>query len=166
MMVEDGAGARRGQAGAAPDHSDEAVQSLPRVAMLLSASSWTFNIRLGRSGREEGEGIIIMGEISYRSVSGDRVVHPARAMVVKADSRKRLELKLSSQDAVVTIPLEPFAMQRLQDRLKDLLSFYGMTLRVSFQAAETADRQGLEAVDFAFSSNPTTRPTGSGGRAA
>jgi len=129
------------------------LSKLPRVAMLFNASAWTFNVRLGRSGREEGEGVILMGEISYRaSGGGDRRIHPARAMVVKSDARKRLELVLSPQETVLTIPLEPFAMQRLQDRLKDLVSFYGMTLRVAFSAAETAERQILEAVDFAFSS--------------
>jgi hypothetical protein len=138
------------------------LSKLPRVAMLFSATAWTFNVRLGRSGREEGEGVILTGEISYRaSGGGDRRIHPARAMVVKSDARKRLDLVLSPQETVLTIPLEPFAMQRLQDRLKDLVSFYGMTLRVAFSAAETTERQGLEAVDFAFSSTDqriTQRP--------
>ena len=47
-------------------------------------------------------------------------------MVVKSDARKRLDLVLAPQETVLTIPLEPFAMQRLQDRLKDLVSGYGM----------------------------------------
>jgi hypothetical protein len=140
-----------GRAGpeAAPAGQEAAA---PRVAMLFSATSWTFNVRLGRSGREEGEGVILIGEVSYRSQAGDRRVHPARAMIVRSDSRKRLEFLLSPQETVLTIPLEPFAMQRLQDRLKDLVSYYGMTLRVAFQAVETGERQGLEVVDFAFSS--------------
>ena len=50
-------------------------------------------------------------------------------------------------------------MQRLQDRLKDLVSFYGMTLRIAFSGAETAQPQGLDAVDFAFSAQ-----SGRGGR--
>lgn len=123
-----------------------------RIAMLFSASGWTFNVRLGRSGREEGEGVIIMGEVSYRTASGERRVHPARAMVVKSDARKRLDLTLSPKETVITIPLEPFAMQRLQDRLKELVSGYGMTVRIGFSAEETGERQVLEAVDFAFSS--------------
>jgi hypothetical protein len=125
-----------------------------RTAMLFSASGWTFNVRLGRSGREEGEGIIMMGEVSYRTSAGERHVHPARAMIVKSDARKRLDLVLAPQEAVLTIPLEPFAMQRLQDRLKDLVSGYGMSVRIGFQAEESPERQGLEAVDFAFSSTP------------
>ena len=75
-------------------------------------------------------------------------------MVVKSDARKRLDLVLSPQEAVLTIPLEPFAMQRLQDRLKDLVSGYGMAVRIGFTAEETPERQALEAVDFAFSSVP------------
>ena len=63
----------------------------------------------------------------------------------------------SPQEAVLTIPLEPFAMQRLQDRLKDLVSGYGMAVRIAFTAEETPERQALEAVDFAFSSAPKTR---------
>lgn len=136
---------------------------LPRVAMLFNASNWTFNVRLGRSGREESEGVILMGEVSYRS-GGDRRVQPARAMVVKSDARKKLELVISPQESVLTIPLEPFALQRLQDRLKDLVSCYGMTLRVAFTAMETQERQSLDAVDFAFSSGP--RPTSQGARPA
>jgi hypothetical protein len=150
-MNDDSSNARDGSSenGAPPPAAD--VSALPRVAMLFSASSWTFNVRLGRSGREEGEGVIIMGEVTYRTGAGERRVHPARAMVVKSDARKRLDLVLTPQEAVITIPLEPFAMQRLQDRLKDLVSRYGMTLRVAFSAAETSERQALEAVDFAFS---------------
>lgn len=45
-------------------------------------------------------------------------------------------------------------MQRLQDRLKDLVSFCGMTLRLAFAAVQTAERQSLESVDFAFSCGP------------
>jgi hypothetical protein len=150
-MPEDTREARR----ASSDGVETAGGDLPklaRVPMLFSATSWTFNVRLGRSGREEGEGVIIMGEVSYRTGSGERRVHPARAMVVKSDARKRLDLVLSPQETVVTIPLEPFALQRLQDRLKDLVSGYGMTLRVAFSAADTSERQTLEAVDVAFSS--------------
>jgi hypothetical protein len=130
----------------------------PRIAMLFSASGWTFNVRLGRSGREEGEGIILMGEVSYRTAGGERRVHPSRAMVVKSDARKRLDLVLGGQEAVLTIPLEPFAMQRLQDRLKDLVSGYGMTVRIGFTAEDLPERQALEAVDFAFSSVPRNAP--------
>jgi hypothetical protein len=126
----------------------------PRIAMLFSATTWTFNVRLGRSGREEGEGVIVMGELSYRSASGERVVYPARAMVVRSDPRKRLDLVISPKECVLTIPLEPFAMQRLQDRLKEMISRYGMSLRIAFAGSETEDRQNIEAVDFAFSSGP------------
>jgi len=132
--------------------------ALPRSAMLFSATGWTFNVRLGKSGREEGEGIIIMGEVSYRTAAGERRAHPARAMVVKSDARKRLDLVLAPQEAVLTIPLEPFAMQRLQDRLKDLVSGYGMAVRIGFTAEESPERQVLDAVDFAFSSAPRSAP--------
>lgn len=125
-----------------------------KIAMLFSANGWTFNVRLGRSGREEGEGIMLVGEVGYRTASGERRVHPARAMVVKSDARKRLDIVLAPQDTVLTIPLEPFAMQRLQERLKDLVSGYGMTVRIGFSAEDNPERQVLEAVDFAFSSAP------------
>jgi hypothetical protein len=130
----------------------------PRLAMLFSASGWTFNVRLGKSGREEGEGIIIIGEVSYRTPGGERRVHSARAMVVKSDARKRLDLVLAPPEAVLTIPLEPFAMQRLQDRLRDLVSGHGMAVRIGFTAEESPERQALEAVDFAFSSPPRSAP--------
>ena len=47
--------------------SASAPAPAPRVAMLFTASAWTFNVRLGRTGREEGEGVILMGEVSYRA---------------------------------------------------------------------------------------------------
>jgi hypothetical protein len=125
--------------------------------MLFTAAAWTFNVRLGKSGREEGEGVILVGEVSYRSVGAERRVHPARAMVVKSDARKRLDLLLSPKETVLTFPLEPCAMQRLQDRLKELVSFYGMSLRVGVQRRDTSDRQPLETVDFAFSSGSRPR---------
>jgi hypothetical protein len=43
-------------------------------------------------------------------------------------------------------------MQRLLDRLKDLVSAHGMAVRIGFSAEESPERQMLEAVDFAFSS--------------
>ena len=49
-------------------------------------------------------------------------------------------------------------MQRLQDRLKDLVSAHGMAVRIGFSAEETPERQVLEAVDFAFSSQPKPAP--------
>lgn len=167
MNVDDGREGR-GSGLTAEEAASRSASNQPKVAMLFSATSFTFNVRLGRSGREEGEGVIIMGEISYRGSAGERRVHPARAMVVKADSRKRLELLLSPQESVLTIPLEPFAMQRLHDRLKDLVSFHGMTLRIAFAGTETQERQGLEAVDFAFSSGgrPGAAPPRDQGRPA
>ena len=151
-MSTETAGEDEAPAPAGDDAPGRELAAGPRVAMLFSVANWTFNVRLGRSGREEGEGVILMGEVTYRSANGERRVHPARAMVVKSDARKRMEVTLSPQETVVTIPLEPFALQRLQDRLKDLVSFYGMNLRIAFTATETAERQGLEVVDFAFSS--------------
>jgi hypothetical protein len=129
----------------------------PRIAMLFTATAWTFNVRLGRTGREEGEGVILMGEVSYRA-GAERRVHPARAMLVKADARKKLDVVISPQDTVLTIPLEPFAMQRLQDRLKDLVAFYGMSLRIAFSAIDSAERQTVDTVDFAFSSPAKKEP--------
>lgn len=151
-MTEDSAGPREVASENGDDAKGAEKPKTQRLAMLFSASGWTFNVRLGRSGREEGEGVIIMGEVSYRTASGERRIHPARAMVVKSDARKRLDITLSQKETVITIPLEPFAMQRLQDRLKELVSRYGMTVRIGFSAEESSERQMLEAVDFAFSS--------------
>lgn len=94
-MIDEGSGDRgaAGEADAGPD-----LSKLPRLPMLLTASVWTFNVRLGRSGREEGEGVILMGEVSFRAASGERRLHPARAMVVKSDARKRLDLVLSPRE--------------------------------------------------------------------
>lgn len=166
-MSEENAEARE-VAGENGDAAKGEEKSKPqRLAMLFSASGWTFNVRLGRSGREEGEGVIIMGDVSFRTASGERRLYPARAMVVKADARKRLDLVLSQKETVITIPLEPFAMQRLQDRLKELVSRYGMNVRIGFSAEDSTERQILEAVDFAFSSqqrNAQNRPAQAGSR--
>ncbi len=126
----------------------------PRTSMLFSAANWTFNVRLGRNGREEGEGIIIMGEVVYRAAGGERRVNPARVMVVKPDGQKQLDLLQTGRETVITIPLEPLPMQRLKERLTDLVSDHGMTLRVAFAATDGTERQPIEAVDFAFSSKP------------
>ena len=124
-----------------PATRDTAAQ--PRVAMLFSATGWTFNVRLGRSGREEGEGIIIMGEVSYRT-AGRRAPRPSGPR--HGGEVRRAQAPgcwcSSPQETVLTIPLEPFAMQRLQDRLKDLVSGYGMALRVGFTAEESARAAG------------------------
>jgi hypothetical protein len=145
-------------AGPNAEASGQDLSKQPRCAMLFSANVWTVNVRLGRSGREEGEGVIVMGELSYRSPSGERRLYPARAMVVRADARKRLDLVLAPQESVLTIPLEPFAMQRIQDRMKELMSHYGMTLRIAFSGVDTPERQPIEAIDFAFSSGPRPQP--------
>jgi hypothetical protein len=158
-MSEESRGARESarEAGTEAPGRDR-LKPAAKNSMLFSAASWTFNVRLGRSGREEGEGIMLVGEIAYRSAGGERRMLPARAMIVKADARKRLDLILAPQEAVLTIPLEPFALQRLQDRLKDLVSAHGMAVRIGFSAEETPERQGLEAVDFAFSSQSKAAP--------
>lgn len=148
-MIDESRGAREISAETA---GRDKQKSAHKTSMLFSATGWTFNIRLGRSGREEGEGVILVGEITYRTGDGDRRSHSGRAMIVKADARKRLDLVLAPQDAVLTIPLEPFALQRLQDRLKDLVTAHGMAVRIGFSAEESPERQVLEAVDFAFSS--------------
>ena len=127
-----------------------------RRAMLFSATGWTFNVRLGKSGREEGEGIIIMGEV-LPDTGGRAADESARAMVVKSDARKRLDLVLAAQEAVLTIPLEPFAMQRLQDRLRDLVSGYGMVVRIGF-TAEEAPSGGAGGGRFRILVGATFRP--------
>ncbi len=141
-----------GEQPAAGQAATIAPAPLPRTPMLFSAASWTFNVRLGRNGREEGEGIIIMGEVTYRTGGGERRVMPARVMVVRPDGNKQLEALLGSKETVITIPLEPLPMQRLKERLIELVSRNGMTLRVAFSATESGERQPIEAVDFAFSS--------------
>ena len=147
-------GAALGAEGSAEPPADAGARDIsgaPRTSMLFSASALTFNVRVGRSGREEGEGVILMGEVSFRGPDGERRHQPARAMIVKSDARKRLDFVLAPHESVLTIPLEPFALQRLQDRLKELISGHGMNLRIAFTATETPERQGIEAVDFAFS---------------
>ena len=130
----------------------------PRLAMLFSATGWTFNVRLGKSGREEGEGIIIMGEVSYRTPAGERRVNPARAMVVKSDARKRLDLVLAAAGGGAHHPARAFRHAAPAGSATDLVSGYGMAVRIGFTAEESAERQGLEAVDFAFSSAPRSGP--------
>jgi hypothetical protein len=155
MMAEEGAQLANGGEARPVNGEDRAVQDAapaPRTSMLFSASNWTFNVRLGRNGREEGEGIIIMGEVTYRTATGERRVSPARVMVVKPDGNKQLEALLGSKETVITIPLEPLPMQRLKERLIELVAHHGMTLRVAFSATDSDERQPVEAVDFAFSS--------------
>jgi hypothetical protein len=156
MMAEE-SGAQLANGGEArpvngDDRAEQGAAPTPRTSMLFSAANWTFNVRLGRSGREESEGIIIMGEVTYRTGGGERRVMPARVMVVKHDPHKQLEALLGSKETVITIPLEPLPMQRLKERLIELVSHHGMTLRVAFSTMDSTERQPIDAVDFAFSS--------------
>lgn len=146
-----------------PD-SEAPAPDVPLLSMLFTASSWTANARFNRSGRLESEAIYAVGELSFRTESGERRKLPARAVMLPKDPKLRLDLTLSPSEAVINVPLEEFSMQRLRDQIKELVSAYGMVMRIAFQAADRPERQMLGAVDFAFSS-PPAGPAGAGNKA-
>lgn len=87
----------------APEVLDEpASPAAPRVPMVVSAVSWSHNLVLGRSGREESESIVLVGQIAWRGGDGERRVAPARVLILAKDARLRLGLTLSPQEAVLT----------------------------------------------------------------
>ena len=132
---------------------------LPLFAMLFTATSWTANARFNRSGRLESEAIYAVGELAFRGQTGDRQRYPARVIIVPKEPKLRLDLVLSPSESVITVPLEEFSMQRLRDQIKELVSGYGMVMRIGFRGADRPERQTLAAVDFAFSS-PAAAPAG------
>jgi hypothetical protein len=137
---------------------DAAAPDLPLVSMLFTAGSWTANARFNRSGRMESEAIYAVGELAFQTQTGERRKVAARAVVVPKDPKLRLDLVLAPHEAVITVPLEEFSLQRLRDQIKELVSGCGMVMRIAFQAADRPERQTLAAVDFAFSSVPKAGP--------
>jgi hypothetical protein len=122
------------------------------LPMLFTATSWTSSIRFNRGGRTESEAVYVFGQIAFRAASGERVVRPARAVIVKKEARLRLDLTLGAEEAVINVPLEEFSLERLEARMKELISGYGMVMRIAFRAAERDETQPLGSVDIAFSS--------------
>jgi hypothetical protein len=138
--------------------ADEAAEAdapdQPLLSMLFTASSWTANARFNRSGRMESEAVYAVGELAFRSEAGERRAMPARAVILPKDPKLRLDLVMGPGEAVVTVPLEEFSLGRLRDQIKELVSGYGLVMRMAFRAADRPERQNLDAIDFAFSSVP------------
>jgi hypothetical protein len=151
------------EAEAAPE---EAAPGEPLVAMLFTAASWTANMRFNRSGRLESEAVYAVGELASRTRAGERRTVPARAIILAKDPKLRLDLVLGPGEAVITVPLEAFSLQRLRDQIKELVSGYGLVMRLGFSAADRPGRQILGAIDFAFSSVPRSAAKSAGRDAA
>ncbi|HEX2257981.1 MAG TPA: hypothetical protein VHG92_15025 [Afifellaceae bacterium] len=147
------------------EQAETAAPDLPLLSMLFTASSWTANSRFNRSGRMESEAVYAVGELAFRSEAGERRTFPGRALIVSKDPKLRLDLVLSPNEAVITVPLEEFSLGRLRDQIKELVSGYGLVMRIGFRAADRPGRQMLASVDFAFSSVPRA-PQGPGRNAA
>lgn len=122
-----------------------------RTAMVLTASSWSANVVVGRTGREEGESFLVLGQLAWRGADGTRRAVPARAAILRKDAKLRLDFTLSSRDAAMTIPLEEFALKRVEDNLKEYVAGYRMVLRIGFAAADMEGTQNLDRVTFTFS---------------
>ena len=140
------------------DEAAEPAPDLPLLAMLFTASSWTANTRINRSGRLESEAMYAVGELAFHSEAGERRKVPARVVILPKDPKLRLDLTLAPGEAVITVPLEEFSLGRLREQLKELVSGYGLVMRIGFRAADRPERQNLAAVDFAFSSVPRSAP--------
>ena len=136
------------------EEAAEAETELPLLPMLFTASSWTASMRFSRSGRMTGEALYAVGEIAFRSAGNERRTYPARAVIVPKDPKLRLDLVLSPRESILTVPLEEFSLQRLRDQIKELVSGYGLVMRLGFRAADRPERQALGSIDFAFSSVP------------
>jgi len=123
-----------------------------KVAMQFTAAFWRYTVQISRAGREDGDAIQVPGKLVAQIPGAGEKTWPAEVAILKKDAKLRLDLRLSPDRATITVPMEDFALGRLTEKLKEYISGYGMTLKLSFSAEDHDGRQLLESVDFAFSS--------------
>ncbi len=131
-------------------HAGAGSSSAPdTVPMLFKATGWSTILTLNRAGREGGLVTELQGTISEAG-NRDGTKMPARVRILPKDAKLRLELVLAEPEARLTIPLDEFALDRTNDRLKELSAGFDMAVSITFEAAAAAGRQLLDEVEFRF----------------
>jgi hypothetical protein len=122
-----------------------------KLKMVVRASNWSVKSRVNRSGREDGEVIILTGNIYAPTIDPNTPLSKARAEVKLKGAQDRMSVKIGKEETFVSLPLEDFAMERITQKIKELAGNFGLGLSVEFEASETTDRQLVEYADFTFS---------------
>ncbi len=137
---------------AADATADDTVAAETKVPMRFTAAFWRYTVQMNRAGREEGDAIYLPGKLVAQIPGAGEKAWPAEVTILKKDPKLRLDLRIFTDRAEITVPLEDFALARLTEKLKEFISGYGMALQIGFSAEDHDGRQLLEAVDFSFSS--------------
>jgi hypothetical protein len=128
-------------------------EAAPKLKMVMRAQNWSVRARVNRSGREDGESIILIGSVYAPTIDPNTPLSKARAEIKLKSAQDRMSVKIGKDETFISIPLEDFAMERISARIKELSGDYGLQLGVEFEAGETTDRQLIEGADFTFSNS-------------
>ena len=132
--------------------ADDAAAADTKVPMRFTAAFWRYTVQMNRAGRVESDAIYLPGKLVAQIPGAGEKAWPAKVAIVKKDPKLRLDLRIFSDRAEITVPLEEFALVRLTEKLKEFISGYGMSLQIGFSAEDHEGRQLLDVVDFDFSS--------------
>ena len=132
-----------------PLDTDAGPAEKKTVPMLFTATGWSVILTLTRAGREGGSVTELKGELCEAGNNeGTRM--PARIRILPKDAKLRMELVLAEPEARITIPLDEFALDRTNDRLKELSAGFDMAVSIAFEATAHTGRQLLDEVDIRF----------------
>jgi hypothetical protein len=131
----------------------------PKLKMMMRAQNWSVKARVNRSGREDGEVIILTGHVFAPTIDPNTPLSKARAEVKLKAAQDRMAVKIGKDETFISVPLEDFAMERISAKIKELSGSFGLELGIEFEAGETTDRQQIEYAEFTFSSRkPAAQP--------
>lgn len=137
-----------------------AGQGVPKLKMVFRVDTWSIKARVNRSGREEGETIVLSGHLFAPSIDPETPLTKANALIKAKEAQDRMFIKIGKDNSFMALPLEEFAMERITARIREMAGDYGLAVSIEFEADETTDRQAIEYADFAFSKPPraTAKP--------
>ena len=130
----------------------------PKLKMLMRVRNWSVKARVNRSGREEGETIILTGHIYAPTIDPNTPLSRARAEVKLKSAQDRMSVKIGKDETFMSLPLEDFGMERISAKIKELCGSFDLELSVEFEAGETTDRQLIDYADFTFSNRKPAAP--------
>lgn len=131
----------------------------PKLNMVLRAQNWSVKARVNRSGREEGEVIVLIGHVYAPTIDPNTPLSRARAEIKLKSAQDRMSVRIGKDETFMSLPLEDFAMERISAKIKELAGSFGLELSVEFEAGETTDRQLIDFADFTFSNRkPAAKP--------
>ena len=136
------------------DGATGAENAAPKLKMVFRVDTWSIRSRISRSGREEGDSIVLSGKLFAPTIDPNTPLTKAGALVKPKEPQDRMTIKIGKDNSVLTLPLEEFGMDRVAAKLTELAGHYDLAVSIEFEAHETTDRQNIEHFDIAF-----TKPT-------